>query len=272
MNQQFSSADVEQALGISSVSYLGTGTFGETWRVVDGDRVAAYKIIYRDDADLERLRREITSYRRVTSGNVVRLDDVVPLDITGRRRVTLVFEYIEGGDLADAIPQDRPTADELVNLASGLLNGISAIHASSLLHRDLKPANIALRGGDYAHPVILDLGLAKLMDVESITRYPQRIGTPMYMAPEQLRGERALKASDLWAIGVVLYEAATGQHPFVAQGESLSWDEFFKRITCKPSLPDHIPASVADLIDRCLSEQPHKRGTVAKAIRRIKGE
>ncbi|MDH6586242.1 serine/threonine protein kinase [Streptomyces sp. SAI-133] len=272
MPQQFSAADVEQAVGVSSVSYLGTGTFGETWRVVANDRDAAFKIIYRDDADLERLRREIASYRRVTSENVVRLDDVVPLDITGNRRVTLVFEYIEGGDLAEAIPKSRPTADQLVNLATGLLHGISAIHAANLLHRDLKPANVALRGGEYSHPVILDLGLAKLMDVESITRYPQAIGTPMYMAPEQLRGERALKASDLWAIGVVLYESATGTHPFVAQGETLSWETFFERIKNKPVLPDSIPSSVADLIDRCLSEQPHKRGTVAKAIRRIKGE
>ncbi|WP_413808523.1 serine/threonine-protein kinase [Streptomyces sp. OE57] len=272
MDQQFSAADVERAVDGSSVSYLGTGTFGETWRVVDGERDAAYKIIYRDDADLERLRREIASYRRVVSENVVRLDDVVRLEVAGRQRVTLVFEYIEGGDLAEAVPQVRPTADELVNLASGLLRGISAIHAANLLHRDLKPANIALRGGEYSHPVILDLGLAKLMDVESITRYPQLIGTPMYMAPEQLRGERALKASDLWAIGVVLYEAATGQHPYVAQGETLSWDDFFERVAHKPSLPSQTPPSVADLIDRCLSEQPHKRGTVAKAIRRIKGE
>jgi serine/threonine protein kinase len=272
MDQQFTTADVEQAVGVPSVSYLGTGTFGETWRVVTAERDAAYKIIYRDDADLERLRREIASYRRVVSENVVRLDDVVPLAVAGKRRVTLVFEYIEGGDLAQAIPRVRPTADELVNLASGLLAGVAAMHSASLLHRDLKPANIALRGGGYAHPVVLDLGLAKLMDVESITRYPQSIGTPMYMAPEQLRGERALKASDLWAVGVVLYEAATGKHPYVAQGETLSWDEFFRRIAHKPTLPDYLPVSVADLIDRCLSDQPHKRGTVAKAIRRIKGE
>ncbi|MEV5642274.1 serine/threonine-protein kinase [Streptomyces flaveolus] len=272
MQQQFSATDIEQAVGIPSVSYLGTGTFGETWRIVaDGDD-AAYKIIYRDDADLERLRREIESYRRVVSANVVRLDNVMPLEVAGDRRVTLVFEYIEGGDLAEAIPKARPTADQLVNLARGLLQGISAIHAANLLHRDLKPANIALRGGDYAHPVILDLGLAKLMDVESITRYPQAIGTPMYMAPEQLRGDRALKASDLWAVGVVLYEAATGIHPYVAPGETLSWDTFFERIKNKPALPGHVPATVSDLIDRCLSEQPHKRGTVAKAILRIKGE
>ncbi|MGW4909976.1 serine/threonine-protein kinase [Streptomyces sp. NPDC004270] len=272
MQQHFSAADVEQAVGASSVSYLGTGTFGETWRVVAGDRDAAYKIIYRNDADLERLRREIESYRRVTSDNVVRLDNAMLLNIAGNRRATLVFEYINGGDLSEAVPKARPTADQLVNLASGLLQGISAIHAANLLHRDLKPANIALRGGDYSHPVILDLGLAKLMDVESITRYPQSIGTPMYMAPEQLRGDRALKASDLWAIGVVLYEAATGTHPYVVPGETLSWDTFFERIKNKPALPENVPASVSDLIDRCLSEQPHKRGTVAKAILRIKGE
>ncbi|MEU9023480.1 serine/threonine-protein kinase [Actinomadura sp. NPDC048394] len=271
MDQQFTASQVEHAVGSAQVTYLGTGAFGETWRVRVSEEDAAYKIIYRDDASLERLKREIESYRRVTSPNVVRLDNALLLSIVDKRLPTLVFEYIDGGDLSQAITKKTANSDELQELARGLLNGILALHSAELLHRDLKPANIALRGGDYTRPVILDLGLAKLMDVESITRYPQRVGTPMYMAPEQLRGERALKASDLWAVGVILYEAATGQHPFVTPNETITWDEFFERLKRDISIPSHVPDVITDLITRSLSEQAYKRGTVAKAIDRLKG-
>jgi serine/threonine protein kinase len=176
------------------------------------------------------------------------------------------------GDLSAAIAARRPDDDELRGLAHGLLGGVVTMHAAELLHRDLKPANIALRDGRFNDPVILDLGLAKLLDIESITRYPAHVGTAMYMAPEQLRAERALRASDLWAIGVVLFEAATGTHPFFAEGETLTWDELFARLRNPPDVPDSIPADVVDLICRCLSDPPHKRGTVAKALDRLEQE
>ncbi|MFD9612614.1 serine/threonine-protein kinase [Streptomyces sp. NPDC059083] len=272
MEQQFTTEEIAQAVGFPAVTYLGTGAFGEAWRVQTEGRDAAYKIIYRDDSGSERLKREIQSYRRVASTNVVRLDDAFRLSVGGRQCATLVFEYIDGGDLAGAISRSRPTHDQLFDLASGLLNGLSALHVADLLHRDLKPANIALRGGDYSHPVILDLGLAKLLDVESITRYPQAIGTPTYMAPEQLLGKRAMRASDLWAVGAILYEAATGVHPFLAPGETVTWEEFFDRLKKKPIIPDGLPSGISDLIDRCLSDVIHKRGTVDKAITRLKGK
>ncbi|MFJ7523839.1 serine/threonine-protein kinase [Streptomyces griseus] len=272
MEQQFSAEEIAQAVDSPLVSYLGTGSFGETWRVQRADRDAAYKIIYRDDAGSERLRREIQSYRRVASVNVVRLDDALPLQIGSRRCAALVFEYIDGGDLARAIGESRPSRDQLSNLASGLLSGLSALHGAELLHRDLKPANIALRGGDYSHPVILDLGLAKLLDVESITRYPQSIGTPLYMAPEQLEGNRAMRASDLWAVGAVLYEAATGFHPFWSAGESVTLEDFVERLKTQPEIPEQIAPGIANLITRFLSHAIHRRGTVEKAITRIKGD
>ncbi|MDX2393426.1 serine/threonine protein kinase [Streptomyces sp. DK15] len=272
MQQQFSSDEIAQAVGSRSVTYLGTGSFGETWRIQTPDRDAAYKIIYRDDSSSERLKREIRSYRRVASTNVVRLDDAFRLNISGRRYATLAFEYIDGGDLAVAITDGQPNSGQLLDLASGLLCGLSALHSAELLHRDLKPANIALRNGDFSHPVILDLGLAKLLDVESITRYPTTIGTPMYMAPEQLRGERAIRASDMWAVGAVLYEAAVGVHPFIKAGENIEWEAFFERLKSRPDIPEWIPFEVSDLISRCLSDPPYKRGTVAKAISRLKGK
>lgn len=261
---------MREALETHSVSYLGTGAYGETWQARLDDKDTACKIIYRADNSPERLAREIASYKRVRSQNVVRLNRARYINVDSEQRVCLEFEYIEGGDLAKAISEGKkPSEEELRELARGLLNGVAALHSADLLHRDLKPANIALRHGDFSRPVILDLGLAKLLDLESITRYPTHVGTAMYMAPEQLRQERALRASDLWAVGVVLYQAATGTHPYFTEGETLTWEDVFKRLSNAPDTSTLTPDDVAELIGRCLSDPPYKRGTVRKALERL---
>jgi serine/threonine protein kinase len=269
LEQKFDEADVQAAVGSDKVSYLGTGSFGETWRAVIGGRDAACKIIHKQGNGRERLEREIAGYRRVASPYVVTLYDARTISIAGEKKDMLVFEYIDGGDLRNLLDIRLPLPDELRGLALGLLYGLQALHGADLLHRDLKPANIALRDGYFGKPVILDLGLAKLLDIESITRYPQRVGTPMYMAPEQLKGERARRASDLWALGTVLYEATTGQHPFMTQGESLLIEELLNRFATPPEIPSDTLPDVAELISRCLSDRSHQRGTVAKAIKRM---
>ncbi|MFD7160033.1 serine/threonine-protein kinase [Kribbella sp. NPDC059898] len=271
MQQQFEADEVCQALGVGAVMYRGTGSFGETWRADFDEQDAAYKIIYKDGYDLQRLSREVASYRRIDHPNVVALLDIRQAHIRGVDRPVMVFEYIDGCDLSDVVADVRPSAAELRALASGLLAGVSAMHAADLLHRDLKPANVALRGGNYGNPVILDLGLAKLLDVETITTYPTLVGTTLYMAPEQLRQERALRASDLWAVGELLFEAAVGSHPFFRPGESLTIGEAMKRLSAPPEMPSTLPPDVAILIVRCLSDPPYRRGTVAKALSLLAG-
>jgi serine/threonine protein kinase len=251
VSQQFTPELVRKALGVGEVEYLGTGNFGETWRAQINHRDTACKIIYRSGY-ADRLEREIAGYRRVSSRNVVTLYEVNPITVDESSMVCLSFEYIAGGDLSKTLLARRPTEQELLGLATGLLAGVAAMHGAELLHRDLKPANIALRDGRFSEPVILDLGLARLLDLESITRYPAHVGSAMYMAPEQLRQERALRASDLWAVGVVLFEAATGNHPFFTEGETLSWEELFSRLSIRPDVSAIAPPEVARL-NRTLS-------------------
>ena len=266
VDQQFTADQVARALGVPDAHYLGTGSYGETWRVVRSGRDEAVKIIHVDGYDEERLRREIEGYRRVSSPHVVGLLDVQVIEVAGQSRAAMTFQYVPGGDLQQALLGSRAEEDELRGLAVGLLLGVDALHTADLLHRDLKPANIALLDGDFARPVILDLGLTKLLDVESMTNYPSRIGTPLYMAPEQLRQERALRASDLWAVAVVLYEASTGRHPYLSPSEFVTFDELLARMQTPPGDMDGIPSDVARLITKCLSPQPYRRGTVRKAI------
>lgn len=269
MEPVFGETEIKRVLQSDSVEYCGTGSFGEVWRAPYNNIDAAFKIIHGDGYDTQRILREIQGYQRVDHPNVVKLHDVLTLEIAGVARPTMVFEFIPGYDLANAISAARPTADELRGLAHGLLDGVAAMHSADLLHRDLKPANIALREGRYDAAVILDLGLAKLLDVESVTRYPSLVGTTFYMAPEQLRGERALKASDLWAIGEILFEAATGNHPFFRAGEKIGVEEAFERFETTPVIPLDIPGDLRDLIKRCLENVPHRRGTLAKAKSRL---
>lgn len=271
MKQIFRKADVEAAL-TTEAAYRGTGSFGEVWRATYQGHEAGFKIIHGDGYDATRLRREIEGYQRVSNPHVVRLYDVITVDIADASRPVLVFEFIPGHDLAEAVTTRRPTTDELRALTLGLLSGVGSMHAADLLHRDLKPANIALRDGDFDKPVILDLGLAKLLDVESVTNYPTLLGTTLYMAPEQLRSERALKASDLWALGEIVYEVATGRHPFFAPGERLTLTEALDRLGEPPQRPDMLSDEMWDFISRSLNDPPYKRGTLTKAAIRIAGE
>lgn len=268
MPQLFDSREVATALSVTQATYLGTGTYGETYRISRGGQERAIKIIHQTGHDAKRLEREIAAYGRVTQVNVVRLFDVHSISLRGAELAALEFEFINGGDLRESISRGTPTAAEVRGLAMGLLAGVAALHAGALLHRDLKPANVALRDGRLESPVILDLGLTKLLDVESITRYPARIGSVMYMAPEQLCSERALRASDLWAVGVIVFEVATGVHPFFREGEALTLDEALARLAKEPPL-DPLPPEIADLVGRALADPPYLRGTVAKALERL---
>lgn len=263
---KFSEADVSAALG-DSVSYLGSGAFGDTWRVDD----TAVKIITFDGYPTDRLDREIEGLRRVASEHVVALRDATTVLLGGKDRPALVFEYIEGGDVAKRISaSDWPNSDEVTGLLRGLLVGIGDLHRADTLHRDIKPANIALREGDWSKPVILDLGLARAIDETTITMYPTLIGTTRYMAPEQLAGRCARKAADLFSIGVTVREVIGHEHPFYDAGRSYALDEAERAIIAGPRpLPADTSEFMTQLLDRLTSVAEFDRGSAASSLRRL---
>lgn len=262
MLQIFTDRDVTDAFG-AAATYLGTGGFGETWRVKD----QAIKIIHRDST---RGPREIESLERVDHPNVVRLLQAEDVTVAGIRREVLRFDYIPGGDVERALQEGRLLpADELPAFLKGLLCGIQALHEADVLHRDIKPGNVALRNGIWSEPVILDLGLARLLDMSSITAYPAFMGTLPYMAPEQIEGRRVRKAVDLFAAGVLTRQALTGQHPFHPPGvDPQDVAAFGRRITAGPApLPDEVPAPLRTLLDRMVSASEHQRGSTKSCLR-----
>lgn len=260
---------VAAALGVSSVTFLGSGTFGDTWRTGD----FAVKIICVDGYPPERVAREISGLSRVNSPHVVRLLNAGRVELGGADRPALTFEYVEGGDLQKRLEaSDRPTPDQAIGLLRGLLIGVRDLHAADgTVHRDIKPPNVALRGGDWAAPVILDLGLAKSTTETTFTVYPGLVGTTAYMAPEQLQGRRARKAADLFAVGVTVRALIGGRHPFYEDGATFTYDEAVARIEAGPvPLPPGLPGSVTTVLDLLVSHAEHERGSATSNLRRLR--
>jgi eukaryotic-like serine/threonine-protein kinase len=266
---------VTEGLGaFDELEFLGRGEFGETYRACRGDDEYALKVIHCSDMPDHLWERETESLRRVDHPNVVGFRASGRFESRGTQYPYLECEYISGGSINQRIAAQQLPASpaEVKELLTGLLAGVAEIHDLGILHRDIKPANVALRDGDWGKPVLLDFGLARVLDMSSHTEYPSRIGTVAYMAPEQLRGQPARRRSDLFSVSVVVYQTATGQHPFLGPGISTA-QTLHDRIrdgdppTEPRLLNEIIPADVSSVLMRLLSYRGHERLGVSEAFR-----
>jgi serine/threonine protein kinase len=170
---------------------------------------------------LERFRREIQTARKVTHLNVCRIFDMGIQNGAGRDRFFLTMELLAGPSLADRIEQGSPySAEEALPIAAQIADGLDAAHAAGVIHRDLKPGNIMLlpppTGRFAERAVIADFGLA-LSEEQSdmrLTESDELVGTPEYMAPEQAEPGPATPATDIYALGLILYEMLSKRRPF----------------------------------------------------------
>ena len=192
------------------VALLGKGGMGEVYRADDltlGQPVALKflpEAIANDESVLERFRNEVRTARKVSHPNVCRVYDVGEVD----HHIFLSMEYIDGEDLALLLRRiGRLPSDKGLEIARQLCAGLAAAHREGIIHRDLKPANVMLDGRGRA--VITDFGLASL--AEGIEGQEVASGTPAYMAPEQLMGKEVSVRSDIYSLGLTLYEIFTGK-------------------------------------------------------------
>jgi len=259
--------EIERAFDGERCRFLGSGSFGETWRI--GDDFAA-KIIVNDLFPAERIEREIEA-ARVDHPNIVHLEEVREIGLAGERRVALLFGFVKGTDLASKITSEGYVKDEtqLRGLAVGVFSGLAAMNTKRVIHRDIKPENIQLRMGTVARPVILDLGLAHVADLSSLTRYPSALGTTAFMPPEVLRGEHAVARSDVFAAGVTLFIAATGKHPWLEDGKQVTNVEYAAMIAGGPPETELYDEELDVLIRDTLHRQAFRRPTAARSIERL---
>lgn len=247
------------------IALLGKGGMGEVYRADDltlGQAVAMKFLpeeATRDEGLLERFRNEVRVARRVSHPSVCRVYDVG--DVDGQTFFTM--EYIDGEDLASLLRRiGRLPQDKAIEIARQICAGLAAAHSKGVLHRDLKPANIMLDGRGQA--VIMDFGLAGIAD--DIRGPEVRSGTPAYMAPEQIAGKEVTTKSDIYALGLVLYEIFTGKRPFGDRPPSTPRAHTDRAVSRPSSVVKDLDPIIEKVILRCLEEEPSARPANVLAV------
>jgi len=232
------------------------------------DRAVVLKSLRRECAEdpqlVARFEREAQAAGSVQHQNVVAVHDC----FGWRGRSYICQEYVDGTDLAAALGQVRIEPRIAGLIALELTRGLEAIHASGIVHRDLKPANVLL-GRDGAVK-IADFGIALDGSARALTQTGYSVGTPRYMSPEQHYGERVDERSDLFALGVVLYEMCTGMPPFDEDDEVEGG--LIRRIEAERFLPPRslnprVPRSLSRIVVRCLRAKAKQRWESAAMVR-----
>jgi serine/threonine-protein kinase len=247
------------------VALLGKGGMGEVYRADDltlGQPVSLKFLpdTARTEEMLDRFRGEVRTARRVSHRNVCRVYDIGEAE--GHHFISM--EYVDGEDLASLLKRiGRLPPDKATDVARRICAGLAAAHEKGVLHRDLKPANVMLdREGQV---VITDFGLAALAD--EVPEHDARSGTPRYMAPEQLERGEVTARSDIYALGLVLYELFTGKRAFAATtrpGAGRSPADAAP--SSPPDLVGDLDPAVARAILWCLEREPSRRPRSALAV------
>ncbi len=248
---------------------LGEGGMGAVYKAVDLelDRLVALKLVRPELASpqaIERFKQELLLSSRISHKNILRIHDLS--DFGGTKYISMAF--VEGQDLADLLDHTgRVPLDRALKFARQLCAALEAAHGEGVVHRDLKPQNILVDGAD--NLFILDFGLAKSLEAEltKMTRTGQIMGTPRYMSPEQVEAKEVDHRSDLYSLGLILYEIFTGQAPF--RGES-AMQLMYQKMTEQPPDPrtrcPELPEYVGAIILKCLAKDPVRRYQSAREI------
>jgi hypothetical protein len=254
---------------------VGRGAIAEVLRARDertGEDVAL-KVIYphlrESAAVLERFRREVEIVRRVSHAHVLPIRDLVESD----GLLYLVMPYHPGGDLADRLARaGRLPPAEVAVLAEQLAGALAAAHRAGVVHRDVKPSNVLLGAGPALDVRLVDFGLARTAELSGLTAAAAVLGTPEYMAPEVITDGHADPRSDIYSLGVVLFEAATGRLPFYGDSPyQLMRHHVDTEAPRARSLATDVPRALDEAIARALAKDPLDRFATAGDLTRALG-
>jgi tetratricopeptide (TPR) repeat protein/predicted Ser/Thr protein kinase len=250
------------------IKMLGRGGMGAVYHAYDTelDRDVALKVIRGELADdpalLKRFKREIQLSSTITHKNVLRVYDLGEKD--GTRFLTM--QYVQGEDLGTLLKREgKLSVVRLFHIFRQICLGLAAAHERGVLHRDLKPANVMIDKDDQVY--LTDFGLARSVTQSGLTQAGDVIGTPHYMSPEQVKGERTDTRSDIYSLGVILYEMATGDVPY--HGDTI-YEVMIQRVQKAPrpatELNPDIPPFLGNVIKRCMAIDKAARYTSVEEL------
>ncbi|MFJ3717014.1 serine/threonine-protein kinase [Streptomyces sp. NPDC090057] len=244
---------------------LGHGGMGTVWRAKDEtvDREVAVKeprvpdhLPERERANaFERMRREARAAARLDHPAVVNVYDVAVVD----GRPWIVMELVHGRSLGGALQEGTLDAREAARIGLEVLGALEAAHAAGVLHRDVKPDNVLL--GRYGRVVLTDFGIAQIEGETNLTDTGGFVGSPEYIAPERVLGQRPGPASDLWSLGVVLYTATEGVSPFRRSNTPATLQSV---LNATPAAPAAARGPLAEAVNSLLHKDPSRRPTAAQ--------
>ena len=258
------------------VGELGAGGMGAVYRGIHPQigSTVAIKVLHAscatDAAARERLLREAQLVNRIASPGVAKVSDA---GVLADGRPYLVMELLVGENLAQRLERDpRPPLQVTYQILDAVLETLAAAHAAATIHRDLKPENVFLVSD--GRIVVLDFGVAKLLDLGNtagLTSTGAAVGTPAYMAPEQIRGGVVDARTDVYAAGVVLYELLAGRRPFLGT----DFEVLSAHVDRRPAPPrawfPEIPIDLQDIALIALAKDPERRFQAASAMRAALG-
>ena len=257
---------------------LGEGGMGEVFEAVDlqTDARIALKLMRReladDDRAVERFRREGAALAVVQHPAIVQIREVGELD---DGTLYLAMELLEGENLSVRLGRVGPMPPaQLLSIVRSLCDGLSAAHAAGIVHRDIKPSNIHLPDGEGpdqdgpgAQVKLVDFGVARVRGFSKMTSSGLAVGTVRYMAPEQLSGAAVDERADLYALGVVLYEALSGEHPFErTSGEDPIGAVLVGRATPLSSLRPDLSPAITRVVHKAMARLATERFASARAL------
>jgi eukaryotic-like serine/threonine-protein kinase len=271
---------------------IGTGAMGTVFRAkhLTLERFVALKVLHAhlrsDDAFVTRFHREARAASRLDHGNIMRVidygEDEGP-DALTQGRLFIAMELLEGPDLFQVIQDDFPLKrDRIISIVRQLLSAVAAAHEAGIIHRDLKPENVMMRkmrddDDEEADVVkVCDFGIAKMTertetsydDGRKLSVHGLLVGTPEYMSPEQARGDTLDARSDVYAIGIMLYQILTGKLPFEG---SQPLDVALKQLSEPPTAPhkryEHVDPVLETICLKAIAKAPEERYQTAREMR-----
>ncbi|BBL78149.1 hypothetical protein RxyAA322_00030 [Rubrobacter xylanophilus] len=258
---------------------LGSGGMARVYLGVDRvlGRSVAVKVLKHGYGGTEvagRFRREGRTAARLSHPNVVQVYDAGEGDLEGRRVSYIIMEYAPGGDLRSLISRRGPLPEgELRRIGAAVAAGLAHAHGRGVIHRDIKPHNVLLDGR--GEPKVSDFGIARALEATRVTRTGSFLGTALYSSPEQLRGEPAGPPSDVYSLGVTLYQLATGRLPFEGSPMEVARRHLSEVPRPPRSINPALSREIEEIILWCLAKDPAARpgaGEVGERLAAVSGE